>query len=159
MRDFALEDGKRKPIKGNSPAKDSARFRPGFENVACVSKPGHEPGSGKPGRARPHDGDSFRTGGEPLNVWPEIAALGRIGDKPLERVDGYGLVKFPAVAYSFTRVETDPAADARERVLLQDQFPGFPEKPLGIEHFDTRRIFSGRTGAAARCLLISNLRC
>jgi hypothetical protein len=72
-----------------------------------------------------------------------------IGQESLDIVNGKGFVELSSITGRFARVKTDPSTDARKRVFLFDQVPGFTIFPFSGQDHEAFDIGSSRTGLVA----------
>ena len=93
-------------------ARHPAHDRRTLVNGDGVPEQGGEAGGGEPGGAGTDHGDALAGGGQ----GNEAGFMPGIGGKPLQRMDGDGLVVFRPVAFGFARVRAHAPGDAGEGV-------------------------------------------
>ena len=109
---FAVHHILGQPEVGHGMARHPAHDRRALVNGDGVPEQGGEAGGGEPGGAGTDYGDALAGGGQ----GNEAGFMPGIGGKPLQRMDGDGLVVFGPVAFGFARMRAHAPGDAGERV-------------------------------------------
>ena len=149
--DFVVEDLLGKAICGNPGAKKPAQRRRSFIDHHIVSETVEEVGRRQAFGSASHHGHPLfrRRGPRDLHPLPRVHFV--VGCKPLQVVDGHGFIHQVSATLVLAGMDTDSAADQRERIGLLDlpnrsQVVAFLDLPDVDGNFDT-----GRTGSLARC--------
>src|SRR5208337_410728 len=105
-------------------------------------------GARKSGRARTHDGNSFRTVGNARLRQLIVGTL--VGDEALQRGEIHRIVHSRARASSGAGVRANPAADGGQRVVAQNDLERFLKAPLRDQSHITLSVLMNRACSLAR---------
>ena len=137
-------------VFGNAHGHHAAGHGQFFKNRDPVSPEPQKIGGGKPRRAGTDNGDFFSSGFGDFRHMDGVFAPLPIRQEPVEFPDGQGVVVIAPGADAFAGMVADPAADARKRVVLLEEFDGFRVFALVDQGDISLDADMGRAGGLAR---------